>query len=132
MGGKAPSSSSKLALPDLNDKESSKHSEAVGGPGDWSDVSTPNTEDTDVNSQVQLPFSTPIATGTQPTPSNLASAFTPTDPKTKPRYNFRKSTLERSNARSRTNWLENSFNELRTKNDKWSKNIFSKSGNKSA
>ena len=124
-GSKTPSSSFQQSQPGINDQKSPKHSEAVGGTG----ASTPDTEDTDGNSQVT--FSTPTATGTQTSPSSLTSSLTPSLPQQKPRYKFRQSTIDKSSTKERTNFLETSFKDLRTKNNKRSKSVLNKSVDKS-
>ena len=125
MGNKTPSSSFPQSQPGINDQKSPKHSEAVGGTG----ASTPDTEDTDGNSQVT--FSTPTTTGTQTSPSSLTSSLTPSLPQQNPRYKFRQSTIDKSSTKERTNILETSFKDLRTKNNKRSKSVLSKHVDKS-
>ena len=125
MGSKTPSSSFPQSQPGINDQSSPKLSEAAGGTG----ASTPDTEDTDGNSQVT--FSTPTTTSTQTSPSSLTSSVTPSLPQQNSRYKFRQSTLDKSSIKERTKILETSYTDLRTKNNKRSKSALSKHNDKS-
>ena len=125
MGSKTPSSSFPQSQPGITDQSSPKLSEAAGGTG----ASTPDTEDTDGNSQVTL--STPTTTSTQTSPSSLTSSVTPSLPQQNSRYKFRQSTLDKSSIKERTKILETSYTDLRTKNNKRSKSALSKRNDKS-